>query len=158
MARDRVYTVEFEGVAVTAAVDFFQLTPADDKPIEIIGVFLGQSSDLGDAASEILRYRVIRGHATTGSGGASPTPRPLNRSGAAAGFTAMTNNTTVATAGTAINLHSDVFHIAAGLPLWLPEGCEWEASQTDTLIVVRLMAAPTDSLTMSGTLYVVEQG
>jgi len=158
MARDRVYTVEFEGVAVTAAVDFFQLTPADDKPIEIIGVFLGQSSDLGDAASEILRYRVIRGHATTGSGGASPTPRPLNRSGAAAGFTAMTNNTTVATAGTAINLHSDVFHIAAGLPLWLPEGCEWEASQADTLIVVRLMAAPTDSLTMSGTLYVVEQG
>lgn len=158
MARDRVYTVEFEGTAVTAAVDLFQLTPADDKPIEIIGLFLGQSSDLGDAASEILRYRVIRGHSTTGSGGASPTPRPLNRSGAAAGFTAMTNNTTIASAGTAINLHSDVFHIAAGLPLWLPEGCEWEASQADTTIVVRLMAAPTDSLTMSGTLYVIEQG
>lgn len=158
MARDRVYTVEYEGVAVTAAVDMFQLTPADDKPIEICGLFIGQSSDVGDAASEILRYRVIRGLATTGSGGASPTPRPLNRSGAAAGFTAMTNNTTVATAGTAINLHSDSFHIANGEKLWLPEGCEWEASQTDVLIVVRLMAAPTDSLTMSGTLYVIEQG
>ena len=158
MARDRVYTVEFEGVAVSVAVDLFQITPADDKPCEVIGLFFGQSSDVGDAAAEILRYRVIRGHTTTGSGGASPTPRPLNRSGAAAGFTAMTNNTTIASAGTGLNLHSDVAHIASGEKLWLPEGCEWEASQADTTLVVRLMAAPTDALTMSGTLYVVEQG
>jgi hypothetical protein len=158
MARDRVYTVEFEAVAVTVAVDLFELTPADDKPIEVIGIFLSQSSDVGDAAAEILRWRVIRGHTTGGSGGAAPTPRPLNRSGAAAGFTAETCNTTQATVGTTHNLHSDCFHIAAGLGLWLPEGCEWEASQADTTLVVRLMAAPTDSLTMSGTLYVVEQG
>ena len=158
MGMDRVYTVEFEGIAVTAAVDFFQLTPTDDKPIEVLGLFLGQSSDVGDAASEILRYRVIRGHATTGSGGAAPVPRPLNRSGVAAGFTALTNNTTIATVGTPLNLHSDTFHIANGEKLWLPEGCEWEASQADTTLVVRLMAAPTDSLTMSGTMYVREQG
>jgi hypothetical protein len=158
MAMDRVYTVEFEGIAVTAAVDHFQLIPADDKPIEILGLFLGQSSDVADAASEIMRYRVIRGHTTLGSGGAAPTPRPLNRSGVAAGFTALTNNTTIAAAGTPLNLHSDTFHIANGEKLWLPEGCEWEASQTDTTIVVRLMAAPIDSLTMSGTIYVREQG
>lgn len=158
MGQDRIYTVEFEGVSVTAAVDFFQLTPTDDKPIEVLGCFLGQSSDVGDAAAEILRYRVIRGHATTGAGGASPTPRPLNRSGAAAGFTAMTNNTTGATAGSPVNLHSDTFHIATGEKLWLPESCEWEATQADTTLVVRLMAAPTDALTMSGTLYVREQG
>lgn len=159
MAQDRIYTCEFEGVAVTAAVDFFELTPADDKPVEIMGIFLGQSSDLGDAASEILRYRIIRGHTTTGTGGTqAATPRPLNRSGAAAGFTYDSCNTTQATAGTTHNLHSDCFHIAAGLQLWLPEGCEWEASQADTTMVVRLIAAPTDSLTMSGTLYVREQG
>jgi hypothetical protein len=158
VGQDRIYTVEFEGVAVTAAVDFFELTPADDKPIEIMGIFLSQSSDLGDAASEILRYRVIRGHTTSGSGGAAPTPRPLNRSGAAAGFAAETCNTTIASVGTPLNLHSDAFNIATGLQLWLPESCEWEASQADTTIVVRLMAAPADSLTMSGTLYVREQG
>ena len=67
----RIYTVEFEGTAVTAAVDFFELTPADDKPIEILGLFLSQSSDAGDAADELLRYRVIRGHTTSGSGGAA---------------------------------------------------------------------------------------
>ena len=158
MGMDRCYTVEFDGVAVTAAVDVFQLTPADDKPVEIFGVFIGQSSDVGDAASEIMRYRVIRGHTTTGSGGASPTPRPLNRSGVAAGFAAMTNNTTQATVGTVHNLHSDVFHVASGLQLWLPEGAEWEASQADTTLLIRFMAAPVDSLTMTGTLYVREQG
>jgi hypothetical protein len=158
VARDRVYTVEFEGVSVTAAVDLFEITPADDKPIEIVGIFVAQSSDVGDAAAEILRYRVIRGHTTGGSGGAAPTPRPLNRSGVAAGFAAETCNTTIASLGSAVNLHSDAFHIASGLALWLPEGCEWEASQGDTTIVVRLMAAPADALTMSGTLYVVEQG
>lgn len=154
----RIFTVEFEAQAVTAQVDFFELTPADDKPLEIIGLFLGQSSDVGDAASEILRYRVIRGHATGGSGGAAPTPRPVDRSASAAGFAAKTCNTTIASTGTPLNLHSDVFNIAVGLQLWLPEGCEWAASQADTTIVVRLMAAPADSLTMSGTLYCREQG
>lgn len=158
MAQDRIYTVEFEGVAVTAAVDLFELQPADDKPVEIMGIFVSQSSDVGDAASEMLRYRVIRGHTTSGSGGTVATPRPLNRSGAAAGFVAETCNTTIASAGTANNLHSDSFHIASGLQLWLPDGCEWEASQADTTLVVRLMAAPADSLTMAGTLYVREQG
>lgn len=158
MGQDRIYTVEFEGVSVTAAVDFFQLSPADDKPIEIVGLFLGQASDVGDAAAEILRYRVIRGHTSGGTGGNSPTPRPLNRSDAASGFTAMTNNTTIAAGGTVHNLHSDTFHISSGEKLWLPDGCTWEATQGDTTLIVRLMAAPTDALTMSGTVYVLEQG
>jgi hypothetical protein len=158
MAQDRLYTVSFTAVAITVAVDIFELTPADDKPIEILGFFWSQSSDVGDAASEILPYRVIRGHTVAGSGGATTTPRPLNRSGAAAGFTCKTNNTTAANTGTTVDLHADSINIMAGEKLWLPEGCEWEASQGDTTILIRLAAAPTDSLTTSGTLYVREQG
>lgn len=158
MAQDRLYTVSFTAIAVTAAVDIFELTPADDKPIEILGFFWGQSSDVGDAAAEQIGYRVVRGHTTPGSGGAPTTPRPLNRSGAAAGFTCKTNNTTAASAGTTNDLHSDVINVQAGEKLWLPEGCEWEASQGDTTILVRLAAAPADSLTTHGTLYVREQG
>lgn len=154
----RIYSVEFEGVAVTTAVDPFELTPADDKPVNIIGLFHSQSSDLGDAAAEIIRYRIIRGHTTSGSGGAAPTPRPLDRSGPAAGFAAETNNTTAASVGTVHNLHSDAWHIAVGEKLWIPAGCDWEASQADTTLLQRLMAAPADSLTMSGTLYVAEDG
>lgn len=155
---DRVYTVEFEATAVTAAVDLFELTPGDDKPLEVLGLFLSQSSDVGDAAEEILRYRVIRGHTTGGSGGGAPTPRPLQRGDAAAGFTAETCNTTIASVGSPINLHSGAFNIRVGEALWLPDQCEWGVSQGDTTLVVRLMAAPADSLTMSGTLYVREQG
>lgn len=158
MAQNRIYTVSFSAVAVTAAVDLFELTPADDKPIEVIGLFVGQSSDAGDAAAELLPYSVIRGHTTSGSGGSAATARPMNRSDTAAGLAAETCNTTAASSGTTVTLHADTFHVSAGEKLWLPEGCEWGASQGDTTLVVRLMAAPADSLTMSGTIYVREQG
>lgn len=155
---DRVYACTFEGTAVTAAVDFFELAPADDKPLEVIGLFLSQSSDVGDAAEEILRIKVIRGHTTTGTGGTqAAVPRPVNASDAAAGFTYDTLNTTIAAAGTAVDLHADAFNIRTGFGLWLPDGAEWGCKQAEFL-VVRLMAAPTDSLTMSGTMYVREQG
>jgi hypothetical protein len=158
VAADRLYTVSFTAIAVTVAVDIFELTPADDKPIEIVGFFWGQSSDYGDAQAEILPYRVIRGFTSAGSGGATTTPRPLNRSGAASGFSAKTNNTTGATTGTTVDLHADTINVQVGEKLWLPEGAEWEASQADTTLIVRLGAAPADSLTTSGTLYVREQG
>ncbi len=154
----RVYTVSFTEVAVTAAVDLFEITPADDKPCEILGLFISQSSEFGDAASELLPYRVIRGHTTGGSGGAAPTPRPIDRSGPAAGFAAETNNTTAASAGTGVDLHCSAFNVAVGEALWLPEGCLWEVSQGDTTLVVRLASAPVDSIDLSGTLYVREAG
>lgn len=158
MAKGRIYTVEFEAIAVTVAVDFFELQPADDKPVNIFGLFLSQSSDTGDAAEELLRYQIIRGHTASGAGGSSATPRSVNRSDSSAGFTAETNNTGAASGGTTHNLHSDAFNVRTGLQLWLPEGAEWGASQADTTLVVRLKAAPADSLTMSGTLYVEEGG
>ena len=158
MAQNRIYTVTFAATAVTAQVDLFEVRPADDKPLEVIGLFLGQSSDAGDAQAELLAYSVIRGFTASGSGGSTPTPAPLNRSDTAAGFSAETLNTTLANTGTTVTLWADTFHVQAGEKLWLPEGAEWEASQADTSIVVRLAAAPGDSLTMSGTLVVREQG
>lgn len=159
MGQARIYTVIFSAVAVTTTVDFFEIRPADDKPVDILGLFIGQSSDFGDAQAELLPYTVVRGFTTTGSGGASPTPVPVGSSaGVAAGFTAKTCNTTLATTGTTTTPHSDTFHVASGEKLWLPEGCEWGCSQADTSIVVRLGTAPADSLTMSGTLYVKELG
>lgn len=154
----RFYTVAFEAVAVTAAQDFWEVTPGDDKPVAIYGMFIGQTTDVGDAQDEMLRYQVIRGHTTSGSGGSAGTIRPLNRSDATAGFAAETNNTTVATTGTTHTLHTDTFNVRVGEKCWLPAGSWWSASQADTTIVVRLAAAPADSITMSGTLYVAEFG
>lgn len=153
----RIYAVTFEGVAVTAAVDFFELQPADDKPVSLIGIMLSQASDLGDINEEILRIQVLRGHTSSGSGGATPTPAPVNNSSdTAAGAVSDTNNTTIASGGTAVSLFSHTFNIRAGLEHYFPPECRPGASQANTTIVVRLMAAPADSLTMNGTLYFEE--
>lgn len=155
----RMYAVPFEGVAVTGAVDFFEITPADDKPVCIHGIYLSQSSDTGDAAEELLRVTIKRGHTTGGSGGSTPTPSPLGSSAnAAAGFTAKTNNTTQASAGTAVTLHSETFNVRAGWAYIPTPEARPGASQANTTIVVRLEAAPADSLTMSGCLIVEELG
>lgn len=154
----RVYTVEFEGVAVTAIQDLFAIAPGAQKPCAIVGVLIAQSSDVGDAAEEILRIRFIRGHTTAGSGGTAPTPQPLDDQDAAATFTARVNDTTIASLGTAENLISHAFNIRTGLELWFPPEarCRIDLVIAGNRLVVRLLAAPVDALTMSGTIFVEE--
>jgi hypothetical protein len=79
------------------------------------------------------------------------------RSGdAAAGFTAEVNNTTVATAGTAINLKALGWNVRVPLREFWPEELWPGVSQADTMIVVRLVVGPADAVSVSGTLYVAE--
>ncbi len=158
MAQGRIYTVVFAAVSVSASQDFFEITPADDKPIEIVGLSLCQTgvADVGDTNEECLRFNIIRGHTTSGSGGSAPTPVPTNPNSAAAGFTAEVNNTTIASSGTTTTLHEDSFNVRAGYINWWPEGCGPAASQANTTIVVRLPSSPADAITLSGTLYVRE--
>jgi len=151
----RTYSVIFSAVSVSAAQDLFEISPASNKPIEIIGIELGQSSDAGDAQDELLQISFIRGHATSGSGGSSPTPQPLEPNEAAAGFTAETNNTTVASTGTAVTLQTGCWNVRAGYINWFPEGCRPAATSSSSSLVVR-QTAPADAITMSGTLYVRE--
>jgi len=126
------------------------------NPSVFWGSFLSQSSDVGDSEEEMLRIQVIRGHSTAGSGGTSVTPVPLDPSDAAAGFTAKTNNTTIASAGSPVVLHSESLNIRSGMGMWwIPEAAP-RANQNQTTIVVRLLADPADSVTMNGTLYVEE--
>src|SRR4051812_5420485 len=107
----RMYTVSTAGVSASAAQDLIEITPADDKPIVIHAVYLSQTSDFGDAQDEVLRWEIIRGFTASGSAGTAPTPRPSNRSDAAAAFTAEMNNTTVATTGTTNTLHEDGWNV-----------------------------------------------
>ena len=155
----RMYAVTFENVTVTGAVDFFEITPADDKPCVIHACYLSQSSDTGDAAEEMLRVKIIRGHATGGSGGATPTPAGLiSGTTPAAGFSAETNNTTIASTGSPADLHAEAFNIRAGWAYIPTPEARPGVSQALTTLVVRLMAAPADALSMSGTLIVEEHG
>jgi hypothetical protein len=154
----RFYTVEFDALAIAVTTtDIIELDAAAEKPIKVLGWTIGQSTDMGDAQAEALRYRWVRGNTTGGSGGSAPTPRPCNPSDVAAGFTAETGNTTAASAGTAVNLATVPWTIQAPDWVWLPDGCEFGTSGT-SLLVMRLVAAPTDSVTLSGTVWVLEEG
>lgn len=152
----RMYSVIFENVSVSAAQDFFELTPADDKPIVIHAIYLSQSSEVGDAMEEFMRVEIVRGHTTGGSGGTAPTPTPLDPAGASAGAAAEVNNTTIASAGTTTVLHAETFNERVGWVFIPTPECRPKASQANTTIVVRLMAAPADAVSMSGTLYFEE--
>jgi len=157
----RVYTVAFENVAISAAQDLFEFSPADDKPIELLDMKasnVGGTADAGDAQEELLRLLVRRGHTVSGSGGSAPTPRPADRSGSAAGFAAEVNNTTVANTGTTHDYDTDGWNIRIPYRMtWLPN-CPVIASQADTTLVIRLVAAPADSVNCSGVAYVGEVG
>jgi hypothetical protein len=155
----RVYTVQFDNVSVSAIQDLFEITPADDKPVDILGLFLSQTgvADVGDANEECLPVQIIRGFTTSGSGGSAPTPAPIDPIDTASGFTSEVNNTTVANTGTTATLHSDNFNVRVGYQNWWPDGCCPGASQANTTIVVRLTRAPADAITLSGTLYVRER-
>lgn len=156
----RPYSVVFDNVSCTAAQDFFEITVADDKPVEIVGLFLSQTgvADIGDAAEELLPIKISRGFATSGSGGSAPTPAPLRPNDTAAGLTAEVNNTTVASAGTEVILHVDNFNVRAGYQVIFPPEARPTANQGNTLLTVRLTRAPADAITLSGTLIVNELG
>lgn len=151
----RTYAVSFNAVAITAAQDLFEITPADDKPVEIVGLVIGQYTDAGDAQDELLSLRIVRGFTSSGSGGSSATPVPLLPADTASGFTAEVNNTTLATTGTTVELLNDSFNVRAGYQIWFPPEARPSASQANTTMVVRI-TAPADSITGNATLYVRE--
>lgn len=154
----RFYTVDLPPTAFTVAADLFELTPADDKPIRVVSLNLHQTSDFGDAQDEVISIVWVRGHTTSGSGGSAPTPRPQNPSDAAAGFTAEAGNTTQATVGTTVNLNRHGWNVRAPLERpYTPEESP-QCSQANTTLVLRMAAAPADSLTIGGSLVVEEAG
>lgn len=159
MAAQRgVYTVSFAASSFTSAngdYDFFELTPADDRPIEILAIFIGNKSEIGDAQEEFVEWSVVTDNATSGNG-TSTTPRPLDPRDASAGFTAETVASTTATTGTEIFLHQDTFNIRAGLQVIFPEAMRPKCDQADTMLCIRMEQGLADDANIAGTVYVRE--
>ena len=159
----RLYTVEFESMSLAAAggdTDVLEFTPGANTALELLSIELNQFSE-PTTEEEQLRLRVIRGHTSAGSGTGgggqvTPTPRggPLD---ASAQFSAKGNNATIASGGTAVNLWSGTWNTRAPGPLWspLPQGAG-HFTNGSALLVLRLMAAVTDDMLISGTAYLVE--
>lgn len=155
----RIYTIDIAATAVTVAADVIELTPADDKPILVHSFEILQTTDLADAQEEIIGLVWVRGHATSGSGGTSGiTPRPINPSDAAAGFTAESLNTTQASTGTGVNLQRHGWNVRIPTQVVYTPETRPQASQANTTLVLRMAAAPADSITISGHVVVEELG
>jgi hypothetical protein len=153
----RMYAVTFAAVAVTAAQDLFEITAGTNQGFELHSIYVSQHSDVGDAQDELLQVAIKSGQTTSGSGGSAPTPVPLDFGDAASAAAAEVNNTTKASAGTIVTLHSDAFNVRAGWQ-YRPTPEERIVIRGARRLTVELVNAPADSLTMNGTLLFREIG
>lgn len=156
----QMYSAFFDAVAVTAEVDFFEFLAPADASIIIHEVHVGQETEEGDTQAEVLAYKIVRGEgATSGSGGSTVTPTPLEAGMSASGATVETNNTTKMTAGggSITIVHADAFHVAAGLHFVPTPQARPVISGGDRL-TIELAESPADSITFSAAVYYEEIG
>lgn len=157
----RIYTVSYSGTYTAAGTDtdLLEITPADDKPVKLLGFSLGQTTEVGDTAEEGVRVTVIRLPATftSGSGGSAGTVNALDSADAAAGLTTEVNNTTVATtSGTAVNL-VELGWNERNTPyeFWFPPRCEPVVKGAEGM-VVRAQTTLADDMSIACTFWLEE--
>lgn len=146
----------FSAQAVTTATDMFEITPAADRAVIIYGLTLGQTTDLGDAAEEVLMIGVYR-DCTAGSGGTALTEYNYNQAAIGSPTAAVRVLGTASTGGTLIDIIP--WNIRVPL-LWVPIP-EMRVKFSNIAAegptsTFRLIAAPTDSITVSGAIYWAE--
>ncbi len=146
----RCYTVTLPPTAITVATtDLVALAAADDIPIKIRAIRWWQTSDVQDAQDEIITLQVVRGNTTAGTGGATSTPVAKNPKDAAAAFTARISDTTAASAGTTTIPYQTGVNVRAPFEMIFPEDLMPGTDQGTGFLVLRLGAAPADSLTLA---------
>lgn len=162
----RMFTVEFSAQDQTAAdgnMDMFELRPssAAGLPIKLCALFIGNTSEVGDAQEEMIHYSILRmtgGTFTSGTGGTTPTPVPVDHDDVASDFAADAVNDAVATtSGTTVNLHQDGFNVRTGLQLILPPEMRCQCPGiANAALLVRFNTTVADTVTWQGTAYVME--
>lgn len=153
----RISTVTISGVASPAAAfDFLEVVPAAAKPVRLLRILIAQTSESTSEEAQIA-LTVNRGHTTSGSGGdTTPDGGMLVSTDTAIGYVAETMNTTIASAGTAVNLVEAAWNTRAGIDLaFSPEEAP-EAVNGERLVI--RSAAPTSAVTIRATFWIEEQG
>ncbi len=148
----RVFTATFKDVEVSALQDLFSLVVGANAPVTILSCTISQSSDYKDAEEEGMLIGIVRGNGTVGSGGSAPTARLHDTNGGAVVATVRANDTTEASAGSEEDMFLEVWNNR--MP-WQYRPTPEEYFRVDTaddIVAVRLLKAPGDALTASGTL------
>jgi len=142
----------------SANVDLAEITAASTKPLVILGFDIGQTSDVGDSAEEIIALVLKHGTSatTSGSGGSSSTPVNADTTGGSASFTAEQGNATKMSGGT-ITTHA-THHWNVRMPLNVRYTQEEQVLIGASARATLEIPAATDSLTIAGQLIVQEIG
>ena len=150
----RMYVVSAAVAGVTAAIDLIRISAPADAVVVVHKVIISQETEFGDAASEQMDIQFHRG-STDGSGGATPTARPLEVGDAAFGGTVATGNTSQSTEGTF--LHHEAANVMAGF-VWAATPEERIVLSPSGRLIVELPTAPDDSIDFRVTAYFEEIG
>ena len=100
MGRLQTFASVFTLANAGGTADLFSIQPADDYPIKLRKIVLGQYSEIAEAGEEALRIYLARLLATftVGSGGSAITGYAVKQAGAVTGApTVRFNDTTIAT-------------------------------------------------------------
>lgn len=159
----RIYSVPYQGTITNAGgnSDLLEILPADDKPVKLRGWTIGQTSEVGDAAEEGVRISVIRMAATvtSGSGGSSVTPVPVDSADTAAGCTVECNNTTVATTSGASTVLNEFAWNERASPwdYWYPDERFCPKAKQGEGLFVRMQTTIADDMSGCVTFWIEEE-
>lgn len=145
-----VYTTAFSRISVgTAVQDLFELNVPSTAVITIYSIVITPTADeINEQISIDLLH--FSGAFTSGSGGSSPTIKAVNGKFSSASTTVERNNTTQATGGTSVVVHSDGFALQGGwIYMPVPEERIWFGPSTAA--VLRIGATLGQATAMSGT-------
>jgi hypothetical protein len=150
----RIYRLPLVATAVTAAVDLAEINPNTSQMLKLLGIRLGQSTELGDAQDEELPVSLVTGFTTGGSSGVGATTAiPDDVGDSTFGGTCKTFSTTQANTGTVVTRVLGTWKVIGGEFLWLPvpltenPGGLWIPYNTRAVIRI---PAPADSVTIAG--------
>lgn len=146
----RCYTATLTPTAIAVATtDLIALACADDVPIAVRSIRVWQTSDVGDAQDEVITLKLERGNTTAGSGGSTVTPVPKKaKDSAAVQTTQRVGDTTAASAGTAVIVYETGWNVRAPLEIMFPDDMMPGTDQGTGFLVLRMAAAPADSITI----------
>lgn len=147
-----MYTAQFNGVAVTAQQDLFEVNVPATKSVVVHAIELSQTTEVGDAAEEGLLLLLKSGQTTSGSGGSTPTAVPTAIGETAFGGTVEVNNTTKASAGTIVTHAAYAWNVRTEfVRIYTPE--TRPLLPPSARFTVELATTPADSITMHGTIW-----
>ncbi len=155
----RTYTVSFKNVTISAAQDLVACKGSSGKTCRVRRVWL-QMNDTTLQTAQGLRLNLKYGSATVtlGSGGSSPTPRPLDPGDAAASFSCVANATTPSTtSGAFVDLMPTGGHNYGGFDYTFPRG-EEPVFGLNEGVVWELLSTVSGTCNFSGGMTVEESG